>query len=92
MMWCANPGQLLLGDFNGDKRTDMLCHEPTGGHKYVAFANTNGAFPGTSRDWPMGWCTTGGSLMIADLDGSGTSDFLCQAQSNGYKWTALQFP
>jgi hypothetical protein len=96
MGWCGTDAQLLLGDFNGDGRTDMLCHRLSDGHKWIAFAAVDGTFPGTSRDWPMDWCAQPDlsvlkSMRIADFDGNGTSDFLCHDASNGYKWIAYQF-
>ena len=49
MGWCSYDGQgLLIGDFNGDGRDDLLCHDSNNGHKWVALANTDGSFSGTS--------------------------------------------
>ena len=49
-MWWCGYGQedLHLGDFNGDGNTDMLCHDPINGDKWVALATTDGQFPWTT--------------------------------------------
>ena len=46
--WCvADSEQLLIGDFNGDGRDDMLCHNRARGYKRMAFALADGSFGGT---------------------------------------------
>ena len=40
MGWCHHSGaQLRLGDFNGDGRDDMLCHDTTNGYKWIAYSD-----------------------------------------------------
>jgi hypothetical protein len=40
MGWCRAPGvQLQVGDFNGDGRDDMLCHNTTTGYKWIAYSD-----------------------------------------------------
>ena len=53
--WCSHiNGRLSIGDFDGDKRDDWLCHDTRGGMKWIDYAK-NG-FGGT--DWSTGanWC------------------------------------
>jgi V8-like Glu-specific endopeptidase/endonuclease/exonuclease/phosphatase (EEP) superfamily protein YafD len=97
MNWCNHEGsQLFIGDFNGDGRSDMLCHD-SAGNKWTALANESGQFTGTSWSAGMNWCNHEGSqLFIGDFNGDGRSDMLCH-DSAGNKWTALadesgQFP
>jgi len=88
MGWCRHAGaELHLGDFNGDRRTDMLCHD-TKGRKWIAFASRDGTFTGTSWWSNMRWCNHGGSkLLVADFNGDDRDDMLCY-DSQGRKWIA----
>lgn len=89
MRWCYHAGSVLLvGDFNGDGRADMLCHD-NNGYKWVALANTNGQFTGTTWKKDMKWCYHQGSqLFLGDFNGDGRTDMLCH-DTKGYKWVSL---
>jgi hypothetical protein len=41
MRWCTGkPGaQLHIGDFNGDRRDDMLCHDSGNGYKSLSYSD-----------------------------------------------------
>ncbi|KAJ8029344.1 hypothetical protein HOLleu_28716 [Holothuria leucospilota] len=88
--WCTAGSKFFLGDFNGDGKTDFLCHRPSDGYKWIAFANSNSQFTGTSWQKAMGWCYhAGAELHIGDFNCDGRSDMLCHDTNNGYKWVAL---
>ena len=40
--------QLLIGDFNGDGRDDILCHQMSNGYKWISLAESDGSFSHTS--------------------------------------------
>ncbi|XP_032241050.2 uncharacterized protein LOC5515387 [Nematostella vectensis] len=88
--FCGHQGsELHIGDFNGDGRSDILCHDHSG-NKWISYAQSNGGF-NNKIDWhkAMGWCYHQGSqLLIADINGDGRDDLLCH-DANGYKWVAL---
>ena len=49
--WCifAPHEQLFVGDFNGDGRDDILCHNYGSGRRMGSYANADASF--TSTDW-----------------------------------------
>jgi len=89
MRWCNHRGaSLYIGDFNGDSRDDMLCHD-TNGYVFIAYAKTSGKFIYTDWQKRMGFCTcTGCSLFIGDFNGDRKSDMLCHDGNGGQKWIA----
>ncbi|MET0344273.1 MAG: VCBS repeat-containing protein [Polyangiales bacterium] len=90
--WCNHAGsQLFVGDFNGDGRDDMLCHDNQG-RKWVSLATSSGSFTGTSWSASLGWCNhTGSQLFIGDYNGDRRDDMLCH-DNLGRKWVALATP
>lgn len=87
--WCASAGEkILVGDFNGDGKDDLLCFVSAGyaneGRKRIDFANGSGTFFGTEFDTldhpgaDQTWCTGDGErLHVGDFDGDGRDDLLC---------------
>jgi hypothetical protein len=89
--WCSHAdARLHLGDFNGDGRDDMLCHDAKNGNKWIAQANSSGQFTGTTWFGAMNWCShADGRLHIGDFNGDGRDDMLCHDAKLGYKWVSL---
>ncbi len=88
--WCYKHGaELLVGDFNGDGRTDALCHERATGALVLRLAR------GPSSDSEMTleaqkrlsvrWCREDrDELRAGDIDGDGIDDLLCHRASDGH--------
>jgi hypothetical protein len=92
--WCSHSSaRLMIGDFNGDGRSDLLCHDVSNGNKWFQYADSNGRFNASSWDWFSGWCSHGSArLMIGDFNGDGRSDLLCNDVANGNKWVQYADP
>jgi hypothetical protein len=83
--WCTNSGEVVLvGDFDGNGKDDLLCYNPGSGRRRVDLANSAGTFFGTN------WNSEGSSypgtpvlcgreptFLTGDFDGDGADDFLC---------------
>ncbi|EDM79492.1 putative secreted esterase [Plesiocystis pacifica SIR-1] len=79
--WCGGDQKLMVGDFNGDGRDDLLCHDA--GNKYIDFADQNGHFNGTDFHLSIDWCShAGASIQIDDYNGDGRDDILCRDQND----------
>ncbi|MFO0624831.1 MAG: FG-GAP-like repeat-containing protein [Polyangiales bacterium] len=88
--WCSSGAgrRLLTGDFNGDGRTDTLCHTP-GFSLEVDYAGASPAGRYAASDWTVNTTFCGhatGRLHAGDFDGDGRSDLLCHDTGTGQMW------
>ena len=89
--WAATPNaKVLVGDFNGDGKTDVALIGPSGWASMpVAFSNGNGTF--TVTNMPIasfaGWAaTTGAQPLVGDFNGDGRADVALTGPSG---WATL---
>jgi hypothetical protein len=77
--WCHRDGASLhVGDFNGDGRADLLCHDGDTGHKSIDYADASGRFAGSDWDADLHWCFHAGARVVAgDYNGDGRTDMAC---------------
>lgn len=73
--------QLLLGDFDGDNRTDFFCHDPQSGKVDLYFINGTHATKAPLFTLAPG--TAWRALESRDLDGDGLSDIIWQNADDG---------
>lgn len=82
--WSAASHKILVGDFTGNGRQDVLLQTATpGGMNLIAEPNTQGVFNTTGQSWPDGylglqWSAQQVTLYSGDFTGNGHSDLLVQ--------------
>ncbi len=77
--WCSgHNGVLYHGDFNGDNRDDLFCHDNHSGEMWIDYADASGHFAGTDFNREGGWCKEQFErLYVGDFNGDGKEDILC---------------
>src|SRR5262245_26467975 len=79
--FCSQPGEELhVGDFNADRRTDLLCVDMRTGQKRVRLSTGNWDAPYDVASFTIRdpWCThETAQLHVGDFNGDGRSDLLC---------------
>ena len=76
--WCGAPSnRLFKGDFDGDHRTDLLCHDVSTGNTWIDYASTTGTYGGTDWMTTSNFCLAGNKLLIGDFNGDGRDDMYC---------------
>lgn len=91
--WCtAASARLHTGDFNGDGRTDLLCHDRETGvikidHGVFNAVNGYTEYTGVNFTRPNPWCNTDTrQLLIGNFDGDTKDDLLCHDHADGSRW------
>lgn len=92
--WCAGAdSELLVGDFDGDRHMDLLCHDRKTGSLATRLAHGTAdafAFVAAWSDSHAGWCIDAGDRMVvADVDGDRLDDLVCHRPSGGATWVAF---
>lgn len=96
MSWCVATEQvpkteLYVGDFDGNHRSDLLCHDFATGEDRIAFSTGDSAAPfgdvwsstSASTPHPYNWCVNDRTpsiqeITVGDFNGDGRSDLACQ--------------
>lgn len=93
--WCdgTSTRTILVGDYNGDGRDDLLCFDARTGDKYLDYADLDGEFGGTNWSLSSNWCISNGArLFVGDVNGDEHDDWVCHHVESGYKWVDLASP
>jgi hypothetical protein len=75
----GGPWEVLPGEFNGDRRSDLFLYSAASGQWFLA-TNTGGEFTYRGGRWPGGW-----RVQVADLTGDGLDDVLRYDPTSG-RW------
>jgi hypothetical protein len=84
--WCSHAGaKLHMGDFNGDRRADLICKDP--GRIWFDAATRDGYFPGTgSSPLDTTWCSRPGeTFSVGDQNGDRRVDLVCRSADGTYQ-------
>ncbi len=71
---CTTGSVILVGDFDGDGKTDLVCNNTDNTHR-VLLSNGDGTFrtkPATAM-----WCDSNADVSVGDFNGDGRSDLIC---------------
>ncbi|HEY6175442.1 MAG TPA: FG-GAP-like repeat-containing protein [Kofleriaceae bacterium] len=74
--WNAAGAQAIVGDFNGDGKTDIALRNKTWGSTPIFFSNGNGSFSYSNAGDPSGgtWNASGAEFYTGDFNGDGITD------------------
>jgi RHS repeat-associated protein len=74
--WNAGGAQTLIGDFNGDGKTDVALRYKGWGSTPIYFSNGNGTFVYSNVADPSGsvWNASGAETLVGDFNGDGMTD------------------
>lgn len=88
--WCTHSGaKMHVGDFNGDSRDDLLCHDVNDGRVWTRYAGSTGRFGSSSWSRSMGFCFGANKeLHVGDFNNDDHIDLLCHDRSSGSKTIA----
>ncbi|CUR57673.1 exported hypothetical protein [metagenome] len=85
----AARSRLLLGDVDGDRRSDLVCHRPSTGHVMVLPAGPRGVFARTGWRGTMASCSHGARMWLGPANRDPRADLICQDPSSGAVSVAL---
>jgi hypothetical protein len=82
--FCSHAGATLFtGDFNGDSRDDLLCHDREGG-TWIDYADGSGRFGGHDAFVDTNFCThAGAELRVGRFNSDSRDDLLCHDRAGG---------
>jgi hypothetical protein len=81
--FCKEPGSdLLIGNYDGIRGDDLLCHTPGAGTISQMFSDASGTFANSEFPDDQPWCKSASArLYVGDADGDQEEDLFCYNES-----------
>jgi hypothetical protein len=81
----SSSSRLVIGDFNGDARADLMCHNSTSGVLQIDYADSNGAFMGVNWTSGPSFCNASSTyrLHTGSFNDDLRTDILCHDSAGG---------
>jgi hypothetical protein len=85
--WSGNRYTVIIADFNGDHRSDLLLQSNVPGDSYLLFANAEGKFVGINQtlqnnfETNVQWSADQHHIVAGDFNNDGNADVFLQATS-----------
>ncbi len=84
--WLEANTIILVGDFDGDGRDELLLQPKSGASLQIFAPDTDGSFTAEKYNWPVSyagvdWSYATSHLLIGDFDGDGRDDVLLQSKA-----------
>jgi hypothetical protein len=90
MQWCYNGDELYVADFDGDHRSDLLCHNPTDGFTWFAYADMSGHFHSTDKTKSEVCFHGDATLLVGDVNNDGKSELVCHKGGSNEIWFGVE--
>jgi RHS repeat-associated protein len=85
--WSTQVYNVIVADFNGNGRSDILLARKTSGYSYIITTNADGTLAGISQSIAPGafgldWTEAAHNLVAGDFNGDGKADLFFQAKNS----------
>ena len=88
--YCAMSDKLVVADFNGDGKADLVCNQGGTANNYVVLSTGTAFVSGPNGAvWQNAFCGSTDRLFVADFNGDGKADLLCNQNTTANNFVVL---